>query len=174
MFLCRWSYLQVETNPQNSDVLQAFGAGYVESLLTYDVIYMHWYNTMHGFCTTKLTLCQKVQNHLDKNLDWINDMIANYSDTQPYWHQVRLYLVINMGFHINNVDLRMSSFVWTAPVIYVWLSNIRKTWFLILWYIQYYTVCTQRIRTIRVVVEVVMMVGGSSSGDGTEKKKTNI
>ena len=109
----------METNPQNSDVLQAFGAGYVESLLTYDVIYMHWYNTMHGFCTTKLTLCQKVQNHLDKNLDWINDMIANYSDTQPYWHQVRLYLVINMGFNINNVDLRMSSFVWTAPVIYV-------------------------------------------------------
>jgi hypothetical protein len=98
MFLCRWSYLQVETNPQNSDVSQAFGAGFVESLLTYDVIYMHWYNTIRGVCASKLALCQKVQNHLDKNLDWINDMIANYSNTQPYWHQVRLHFFNKYGF----------------------------------------------------------------------------
>jgi hypothetical protein len=110
-FVCRWGYLQVETNPQNSDVLQAFGAGYVESLLTYDIIYMHWYNTIHGICATKLTLCDKVQNHLDKNLDWINDMIANHSNKEPYWHQVRLFVVINMGFHFNDVDLLKSSFV---------------------------------------------------------------
>lgn len=82
----------METNPQISDKLQAFGAGYVESLLTYDVIYMHWYNTIYGICDTKLTLCHKVQNHLDKNREWINDMIAKHSNTQPYWHQVRLYL----------------------------------------------------------------------------------
>jgi len=98
MFLCRWSYLQVETNPQNSDVSQAFGAGFVESLLTYDVIYMHWYNTIRGVCASKLALCQKVQSHLDKNLDWINDMIANYSNTQPYWHQVRLHFFNKYGF----------------------------------------------------------------------------
>lgn len=88
----------MKTNPQNSDTLQAFGAGFVESLLTYDVIYMHWYNTIHGVCTTKLALCQKVQTHLDKNLDWINGMIANYSNTQPYWHQVRLYFFNKYGF----------------------------------------------------------------------------
>lgn len=100
----------METNPQNSDALQAFGAGIVESLLTYDTIYKHWYNTINGFCATKSTLCQKVQNHLDKNLDWINDMIANHSNTQPYWHQVRVFLVINMGFHFNYVNLLMSDF----------------------------------------------------------------
>jgi len=88
LFFCRWSYLQVQTNPQNSDMLQAFGAGYVESLLTYDVMYKHWYNTLYGFCAMQEELCQKVQDHLDKNLIWVNNMISNHSTTMPYWHQV--------------------------------------------------------------------------------------
>ena len=86
-----------------------------------------------------------------------------------------------MGYHINNVDLLMSSFVWTAPVVYVWFSNIRTTWVVILLYFQYYTFCTQRIIIIRVVVVVVVMVvlvvvvvGGSNSGGEAEIKKTNI
>lgn len=86
-----WSYLQVQTNPQNSDMSQAFGAGYVESLLTYDLMYKHWYNTLHGFCETRKGLCQRVQDHLDKNLVWVKDMIANHSNTEPYWHQVNLF-----------------------------------------------------------------------------------
>jgi hypothetical protein len=88
LLCCRWSYLQVQTNPEKSDMLQAFGAGYVESLLTYDVMYMHWYNTLQDFCGIRQELCQKVQDHLDRNLIWVNNMIANHSDTQPYWHQV--------------------------------------------------------------------------------------
>lgn len=80
----------METNPQKSDLLQAFGAGYVESLLTYDVMYKHWYNTLHNFCGSRQELCQKVQDHLDRNLIWVNQMIANHSNTQSYWHQVRL------------------------------------------------------------------------------------
>jgi hypothetical protein len=93
-FFFSWSYLQVQTNPQSSDMSQAFGAGYVESLLTYDLMYKHWYNTLHGFCETRQGLCRRVQDHLDKNLVWVNDMIANHSNTEPYWHQVRLLLVI--------------------------------------------------------------------------------
>jgi hypothetical protein len=84
----------VQTNPQFIDVLQAFAAGYVESLLTYDVMYKHWYNTMHDVCDTRQELCHKVQDHLDRNLIWINDMIARHNNTDPYWHQVRLLLVI--------------------------------------------------------------------------------
>lgn len=86
----------MQTNPQNSDMLQAYGAGYVESLLTYDVMYNHWYNTLHDFCDTRQELCQRVQDHLDKNLVWVKDMIANHSNTEPYWHQVRLLLVISV------------------------------------------------------------------------------
>ncbi|XP_021942311.1 putative phospholipase B-like 2 isoform X2 [Zootermopsis nevadensis] len=72
-------------------MLQAFGAGYVESFLTYDVMYKHWYNTLHDFCGVRRELCRKVQDHLDRNLIWVNDMITNQSNTEPYWHQVNLF-----------------------------------------------------------------------------------
>jgi hypothetical protein len=81
-------------------MLQAFGAGYVESRLTYDVMYNHWYNTLHGICDTRKELCQRVQDHLDKNLVWVKGKIAIHNNTVPYWHQVRLLLVISVDIFL--------------------------------------------------------------------------
>nr|CAD7576321.1 unnamed protein product [Timema californicum] len=85
--LTGWAALELETNDRYSDEVQAYSAGFLEGFTTADVIYMHWYNTMNGFCEGRTETCRSVQDHLDKNRDWVDQMVVDYGDHQPYWHQ---------------------------------------------------------------------------------------
>nr|CAD7204538.1 unnamed protein product [Timema douglasi] len=85
--LTGWAVLELETDDRYSDEVQAYSAGFLEGFTTADVIYMHWYNTMNGFCEGRTEACRSVQDHLDKNRGWVDQMVVDYSDHQPYWHQ---------------------------------------------------------------------------------------
>ncbi|KAJ9596928.1 hypothetical protein L9F63_012053 [Diploptera punctata] len=88
-----WHVLHISTNESCTNEQQAFSAGVGEAVLTYNDIYQHWFNTMHGMCDNRKALCQKVQNFLNKNYKWSYKMINKNRKTQPYWYQVELFLM---------------------------------------------------------------------------------
>lgn len=56
------------------------------------LMYMHWMNTMVGYCGPfkyESEYCQKLRNYLEANLAWMEEQMAKGQDTE-YWHQVRI------------------------------------------------------------------------------------
>lgn len=88
MIHCRWSYLEVYTEGSVDDLTQAYAAGLVEGQATRDLMSLHWYNTMEGYCKAPLSAyCSKLKTFLRTNFDWVASQVkANMTD--PYWHQV--------------------------------------------------------------------------------------
>ena len=84
----RWSYLEVYTADIVDDETQAYAAGLAEGKITRDLIKMHWYNTMDGYCAEPLSAyCKRLKDYLRTNFNWVSAQIrANPNDT--YWHQV--------------------------------------------------------------------------------------
>lgn len=55
-------------------------------------MYMHWMNTMVGYCGPfkyESEYCQKLRNYLEANLAWMEEQMAKGQDPE-YWHQVRM------------------------------------------------------------------------------------
>ncbi|KAI0207905.1 putative phospholipase B-like 2 [Lamellibrachia satsuma] len=105
MNITGWSYLEVYTNANISDQVQAYAAGLAEGALTREMIAMYWHNTYKGYCKKPLTgFCKKLQHYFDDNLQWVGEQIHQHADSDPYWHQVQLFLAQMMGlldgFHI--------------------------------------------------------------------------
>jgi hypothetical protein len=93
-----WSYLDIATNPKDDDVEQAYTAGLAEGLLTGDLINMYAQNTLGSYCTKPLSAyCQRLSDFVDKNFAWMQQQIDLYASTDPYWHQVRLFLMQLQG-----------------------------------------------------------------------------
>nr|CAD7431903.1 unnamed protein product [Timema monikensis] len=97
--LTGWAVLELETEERYSDEVQAYSAGFLEGFTMADLIYMHWYNTMNGFCEGRTEVCRSVQDHLDKNRGWVDQMVVDYGDHQPYWHQMKLIYRQLDGLH---------------------------------------------------------------------------
>ena len=90
-------------------------AGRLEGQITHDLIAAHFKNTVgDDFCkglnATRLTwkrserftsvdtvFCQKLQDFLQKNLNYMNRMIDENRSTDPYWHQIGLILEQTAG-----------------------------------------------------------------------------
>ena len=53
---------------------------------------MHWKNTMAGFCSKQSTLCDKISTFIKTNQQFMDDNIAKYSESDPFWYQVQLFL----------------------------------------------------------------------------------
>ncbi|KAM7034381.1 putative phospholipase B-like 2 [Acridotheres tristis] len=90
-----WAFLEVATNASYNDSLQAYAAGLAEAAVTEQLMYMHWMNTMVGYCGPfkyESEYCQKLRNYLEANLAWMEEQMAKGQDTE-YWHQVRLALL---------------------------------------------------------------------------------
>jgi hypothetical protein len=93
-----WDYLDIKTNPQYNDIDQAYTAGLVEALVTSDLIKLHWHNTLEGYCTEPLSpYCQRLKNYVETNAGWMQKQFDAEADTNPYWHQVRLFLIQMQG-----------------------------------------------------------------------------
>uniref|UniRef100_A0A8D2QR88 Phospholipase B-like n=1 Tax=Zosterops lateralis melanops TaxID=1220523 RepID=A0A8D2QR88_ZOSLA len=85
----------VTTNASYNDSLQAYAAGLAEAAVTEQLMYMHWMNTMVGYCGPfkyESEYCQKLRNYLEANLAWMEEQMAKGQDPE-YWHQVRLALL---------------------------------------------------------------------------------
>ncbi|NWI02128.1 PLBLB protein, partial [Tichodroma muraria] len=90
-----WAFLEVTTNASYNDSLQAYAAGLAEAAVTEQLMYMHWMNTMVGYCGPfkyESEYCQKLRNYLETNLAWMEEQMAKGQDPE-YWHQVRLALL---------------------------------------------------------------------------------
>ncbi|KAK1892988.1 putative phospholipase B-like 2 [Dissostichus eleginoides] len=90
-----WSFLEVTTSSQYNDSIQAYAAGAVEAVLTSQLIYKHWMNTLMGYCgpfTSRTGYCERLKTFISTNLQWIQDQIEK-QPSSPYWYQVRLALL---------------------------------------------------------------------------------
>ncbi|KAF4086684.1 hypothetical protein AMELA_G00087190 [Ameiurus melas] len=88
-----WSYLEVVTNGKYNDTLQAYAAGVVEGVVTSQLIYKHWMNTLMGYCDPNDPgYCQHLKEYITTNLQWVEEQIEKATES-PYWHQVHLSLL---------------------------------------------------------------------------------
>lgn len=93
-----WAYLEVITSAAHSDDDQAYTAGLGEALLTSDLMKSQWHNTLDGYCTTPLSpYCQRLKKFVDTNAAWMQQQLDSKGDVDPYWHQVRLFLIQLQG-----------------------------------------------------------------------------
>jgi hypothetical protein len=105
--------LRVATNKNKTvhDNLKAFGAGYLEGILTRDRIYTHWQNMNHytWFGETNGQMPEHVELYLNMQREWTQSQYQqNVGD--PYWQQV--YTVIQQysglveGYNLNTTPDR--------------------------------------------------------------------
>ncbi|XP_064378374.1 putative phospholipase B-like 2 isoform X2 [Dromaius novaehollandiae] len=90
-----WAFLEVATNAAYNDSLQAYAAGLAEAAVSEQLIYMHWMNTMVGYCGPfkyETDYCEKLKSYLEANLAWMEEQMEKGEDPE-YWHQVRLALL---------------------------------------------------------------------------------
>ncbi|XP_056384751.1 putative phospholipase B-like 2 [Hyla sarda] len=90
-----WAVLELQSNASYNDSIQAYAAGVAEAAVTQRLIYMHWMNTMVGYCGPykyETPYCERLRNYLEANLAWIQEQMEKEQD-QDYWHQVRLALL---------------------------------------------------------------------------------
>uniref|UniRef100_A0A8B9CMM5 Phospholipase B-like n=1 Tax=Anser brachyrhynchus TaxID=132585 RepID=A0A8B9CMM5_9AVES len=90
-----WAFLEVATNASFNDSLQAYAAGLAEAAVTEQLIYMHWMNTVVGYCGPfgyQTPYCEKLRAYLQANLAWMEEQMAS-GQRPEYWHQVRLALL---------------------------------------------------------------------------------
>lgn len=87
-----WSILEVHTNPDFADQIQAYYAGLMEGVATQGLIKDHWTNTIGDYCAGQEAYCTKLQQFLQDNLDYMNAKVDAERFTDPYWHQVGLIL----------------------------------------------------------------------------------
>lgn len=90
-----WSFLEITTSDKYNDSLQAYAAGVVEAAVTQPLIYMHWMNTMMGYCGPykfETSYCKLLKKYIEDNLAWMEKMMASGEDPE-YWYQVRLILM---------------------------------------------------------------------------------
>ncbi|NXT19217.1 PLBLB protein, partial [Syrrhaptes paradoxus] len=90
-----WAFLEVTTNASYSDTLQAYAAGLAEAAVSEQLMYMHWMNTMVGYCGPfkyESEYCEKLRGYLEANLAWMEEQMGKGQDPE-YWHQVRLALL---------------------------------------------------------------------------------
>ncbi|XP_067010461.2 putative phospholipase B-like 2 [Anabrus simplex] len=115
-----WAFQEIHTFDPYEDVVQAYGAGFVEGYTARHLIYAHFNNMIRAFCDGRIKLCNKIQEYLDTNERWVKEMIANYSSTEPYWHQVKLFYKqlegvvdgYNYGWKNTSMMLTANNFLW--------------------------------------------------------------
>ncbi|XP_033828794.1 putative phospholipase B-like 2 [Periophthalmus magnuspinnatus] len=90
-----WSFLEVTTNSQYNDSIQAYAAGAAEAAVTSSLIYKHWMNTLMGYCgpfKAQSDYCERLKYYISTNLLWVQDQIEKQPNS-PYWYQVHLALL---------------------------------------------------------------------------------
>lgn len=87
-----WGYLEVESSPNVTDELQAYAAGALEAYLTRYLMEAQWENMFAHYCDNQAEFCTKLNDFLQKNLEYsyLNEKRLSVSD--PYWNMVRLQM----------------------------------------------------------------------------------
>ncbi|XP_067929268.1 putative phospholipase B-like 2 [Watersipora subatra] len=95
------TFLTVSTNESYPDHVQAYAAGLAEGYITREITRQHWNNTIAGYCDmdSPSDYCKRLHNYLELNVNgFVNQAIIAHGGTDPYWHQVELFLTQVNGF----------------------------------------------------------------------------
>ena len=93
-----WMILEVQTREEVPDQLQAQAAGIAEGYLTRTSItesYHEFYT--NDVCSTDPDMCHWIKATFEQNEAHVGGKIAQFSQTEPYWHQVNLYYLQMSG-----------------------------------------------------------------------------
>lgn len=89
-----WSQLEVESQPDYPDSIQAFAAGMLEGALSWHNIYLHWSNTINAECTRddqSEEFCDWLRRIITTNVETVKKMADMKSKHDHYWYQIALF-----------------------------------------------------------------------------------
>ncbi|KAK6039531.1 hypothetical protein COOONC_22964 [Cooperia oncophora] len=83
-----WTFLEVETRAKFEPELQAYAAGYLEGVLSREVLHYHIQNTVETYCTNFTQYCDRMKEFVGQNQDYIKQTLASTSRDDMYWSAV--------------------------------------------------------------------------------------
>ncbi|XP_058459265.1 putative phospholipase B-like lamina ancestor [Malaya genurostris] len=89
-----WSQVELESQPEYPDNIQAFAAGMLEGALSWHTIYLHWMNTINAECTRddqSEEFCDWLRRIVTTNMETVKKMADMKSKHDHYWYQVGLF-----------------------------------------------------------------------------------
>lgn len=89
-----WSHLEIESQPEFPDKIQAFAAGMLEGALSWHNIYLHWMNTINAECTRddqSEEFCDWLRRILTTNMETVKKMADMKGKHDHYWYQIGLF-----------------------------------------------------------------------------------
>lgn len=89
-----WSQLELESQPEFPDKIQAFAAGMLEGALSWHNIYLHWSNTINAVCSRDeqtLEFCDWLRKVITTNVETVKKMADMKSAHDHYWYQIGLF-----------------------------------------------------------------------------------
>ncbi|RWS31200.1 putative phospholipase B-like 2 [Leptotrombidium deliense] len=97
--LWTWAQLEMKTNCNFNDSLQAYFAGRLEANLTYYLIKHHFSNTLTDYCVNETDYCERLREFIKISLLFAKNNIEKYSREIGYWHQLALVLLQLQGIN---------------------------------------------------------------------------
>lgn len=89
-----WSQLELESQPDYPDNIQAFAAGMLEGALTWNNIHQHWSNTIDAECSRDAQseeFCDWLRRVISTNVETVKKMADMRGKVDHYWYQVGLF-----------------------------------------------------------------------------------
>uniref|UniRef100_A0A023EVM6 Phospholipase B-like n=1 Tax=Aedes albopictus TaxID=7160 RepID=A0A023EVM6_AEDAL len=89
-----WSQLELESQPEYPDSIQAFAAGMLEGALTWNNIYLHWSNTIESECSRddqSEEFCHWLRRIISTNVETVKKMADMKGKNDHYWYQIGLF-----------------------------------------------------------------------------------
>ncbi|VDO19868.1 unnamed protein product [Heligmosomoides polygyrus] len=80
-----WTFLEVETQAKFDPVLQAYAAGYLEGVLSRQVLHYHIQNTAEDYCKNFTQYCKRMTEFVGQNQDYIKKKLQTTSRDDMYW-----------------------------------------------------------------------------------------
>ncbi len=102
-----WNILEIQTRESAPDQLQAQAAGMAEGFLTRTAT-IESYKEFFGndICSTDPDACEWIKEAFRLNTQVVEGMIAQKSQTDPYWHMVNLMYLqmtgLRQGYQLRN------------------------------------------------------------------------
>lgn len=87
-----WSYLQVQSNPDVQDDIQAYAAGALEGYLTAHLMENQWQNMFEHYCDDQVLYCTKLIQFIHQNFEYSRRQEQKLRFQDPYWHMVHLQM----------------------------------------------------------------------------------
>jgi hypothetical protein len=103
-----WMLLEVQTRESAPDQLQAQAAGLAEGYLTRTNIIENYKEFFaNDICSSDPDACTWLKETFALNQAFVDGMIAQKAQTDPYWHQVNLYYLqmtgITQGYQLRSL-----------------------------------------------------------------------